>query len=74
MEFVEDAEVLVPVASMGGIDVDIPIVVVPGGSLASDVMPVSLGPEVLSVLVVAGLPVPSTRVVVQAPTPSSARI
>lgn len=75
-EFVDEPEVLVPVASMGGIDVDTSIVVipVPGGSLASDVMSVSPMPEVLAVLEVAGLPVPSTIVVVQAPIPSSARI
>ena len=75
-EFVDEPVVLVPVVSMGGIDVDTTIVVIPvlDGSLASDEMSVSLMPEVLAVLEVAGLPVPSTRVVVQAPIPSSARI
>lgn len=73
-----DDEVVVPVVSEEGIDVDTAVVVGPvvlpaEGSLASEVMSGSLAPEVPDVLELAGLPVPSTMVVVQALHPSNTR-
>ena len=70
-----DEEVVVAVVPGDGIDVDIPVVVVLAseGSLASEVMPGSLASVMPDVLELAGLPVPSTMVVVQALHPSNTK-